>query len=155
MKHILIITIFLFQLSFGYGQKQMPDIKLDSTNKEMLDSIVKIQKRVADFFGERVSIYEFGDSIVDCETNFKNFLNNWNTEFINNADDYKILDCRLVDTISDSAKYNSYKYYFSSDEPVVYNCKVSHKENPRGNKTKELFIYPEFKHTYLYDTLLL
>ncbi len=150
MKRIILISIFLFQLVVSSGQTT--DIKLDSASLDILDTALCIQKRVSDFIGKKVSIYELGDSLVNCETNFKNLFYNWSKEFVTNANDYKFIDCSFVDSLSDSTKYNYYRNYFSSGEPLVCRKKGKQTEDSKGQRTVEFYIYPEFKYEYLYDT---
>lgn len=65
-------------------------------------------------YGQKnVSIYEHGDSLVNCEINFKNLYNNWTTLNVTNANSYKLLKYELVEIITDSVKYILYCNYFS------------------------------------------
>ena len=63
-----------------------------------------------------LSIYEYGDSITDCKTNFINLFANWTSQNITNADSYKLLKYSFVETISDSLRFNFYRNYFSGSE---------------------------------------
>ncbi len=62
------------------------------------------------------SLYEYGDSIINYETNFKNLFNNWNKDNISNADEFELLSYSLVETISTNKVLSYYKNYFSSDK---------------------------------------
>ena len=68
-----------------------------------------------------VSIYEYGDSLTSCETNFENLFRNWHNGYITNANQYSDFGSySFVETISDSARYRYYRNYFSGLE-VVWN----------------------------------
>ena len=68
-------------------------------------------------YGQKtVSIYELGDSIVNCETNFENLINNWTTNNVTNADEYKLFRYAYLETITDSTRYIYYRNYFSGDK---------------------------------------
>ena len=66
-----------------------------------------------------VSIYEYGDSLTSCETNFENLMRNWNNGPITNKDHYHFGDYYFFETISDSATYKYYRNYFSGLDVVT------------------------------------
>ena len=72
-----------------------------------------------------VSIYEYGDSLTSCETNFENLMRNWNNGPITNKDQYKFGDYYFFETISDSATYKYYRNYFSGLDVVVHTFSTS------------------------------
>jgi hypothetical protein len=98
-----------------------------------------------------VSIYELGDSITDCETNFKNLFVNWTFRNVTNADSYNLLKYSYVETITDSIKFNFYRNYFSGIEPIF--SSVSHKKGEigRGERIYEFYIKPGFIHQEIFD----
>jgi hypothetical protein len=55
-----------------------------------------------------VSIYEYGDSLNSCETNFENLFRNWTKENITNADEYNLIGYSFVETIADTITINQY-----------------------------------------------
>ncbi len=67
---------------------------------------------------KKVSIYEYGDSLTSCETNFENLFRNWHNGYITNANEYSFDNYSFVETISDSARYRYYCNYFSGLEVV-------------------------------------
>lgn len=103
-----------------------------------------------------VSIYEYGDSINDCETNFKNLYGNWNSDNVTNASEYKFTGCSYVETLEDSARYRYYRNYFSGEKVVsgsyssskntslsMVNGKLVEETNRETFLTPAL-IYPQF-----------
>ena len=103
-------------------------------------------------YGQKeVSIYELGDSIVDCEINFKNLFDNWTTPNVTNADSYKLLKYDLVEIITDSVKYNHYRNYFSGVEAVGASVQASMGGSSDGKRFRELYIKPGFAHREFYD----
>ncbi len=156
MKYIIrnAFPIFLLtlQLTVGYGQVfHGSDTSLDSTNQAVLDTIRNIQKRTSDIFGEQVSMYEMGDSLETCETNFRNLLNNWHTVNVTNAEDYEFLDLSFVETISDSTRYNYYRNYFSGGKPVYCSRRSSGGVGLNGQIIYELYVIPGYIHREFYD----
>jgi hypothetical protein len=65
-----------------------------------------------------VPIYEHGNIIYSCESNFDNLLKNWKADNIANAADYVIQGYVVVETMEDSATYNLYARYFASDKAL-------------------------------------
>ncbi|MDR0422837.1 MAG: hypothetical protein LBH72_07500, partial [Proteiniphilum sp.] len=99
-----------------------------------------------------VSIYESGRRIEDYKDNFKNLIENWKKENITNAGDYKLNDIYFVETISGHERYNYYRNYFSSGQPV--GCSQSKKTggDSKGNKIYEYIIKPARLYTEFYDS---
>ncbi|WP_423127511.1 hypothetical protein [Gaoshiqia sp. Z1-71] len=157
-KHFIRIAfpIFLLSIQFivGYGQVfQGSDTGLNSANQAILDTIRVIQKRTSDIFGEQVSVYEPGDSLETCETNFRNLLKNWHTLNVTNAEDYEFLDFSFVETILDSARYNYYRNYFSGEKPVYFSRRSSGRVGLDGQTAYELYIIPGYIHREFYDPM--
>lgn len=109
-----------------------------------------------------VSIYEYGDSLTSCETNFENLFKNWNPGNITNAREYELLDFSLVETIADTTRYNYYRNYFSGAEPVYcsmasFSSKSSKLKNLNGKtyneetEISERFVRPGYIHRDLFD----
>lgn len=98
-----------------------------------------------------VSIYDMGDSIVSCETNFANLFYNWNSNIVKNAEEYRLLSYSFVETITDSLRYLHYRNYFSGEDAFGAAYSVQTKENAEGferfYKMRLKFPYPE-----IYDT---
>ena len=105
-----------------------------------------------DIPGATFPIYEVGDSITTCESNFKNLLNNWTEKNIANAGEYGFFDYSFVETITDSAKFNYYRNYFSGIEPVYSAIRNMFEEDSKGLKRSGFFIRPGFIHHEIYDT---
>lgn len=99
----------------------------------------------------KISIYELGDSIINCETNFKNLFNNWTSENVTNADSYKLHKYSLVETIIDSTRLNYYRNYFSGVEPIYSSTQGKSGENSSGQRFREFYIKPGFIHKEIYD----
>ncbi|MBK5261679.1 MAG: hypothetical protein JJE17_03775 [Peptostreptococcaceae bacterium] len=117
---------------------------------------------ISDSFNNKVSIYEYGDSLSSCETNFENLFKNWNPGNITNAREYELLDFSFVETIADTTRYNYYRNYFSGGEPVY--CSMasfsskSSKLKKRNGKTyneeteiSERFVRPGYIHSEIFD----
>ncbi|MBN2881731.1 hypothetical protein JXM83_06805, partial [Candidatus Woesearchaeota archaeon] len=97
-KLILSVLFFIVNVS-AYSQTN-----IDSISNSLL--------------GNRVSIYEYGDSLTSCETNFENLFKNWMPRNVTNAREYKSLEYKFVETIADTVRYNYYRNYFSGGEAV-------------------------------------
>ncbi|WP_186754185.1 hypothetical protein [Echinicola salinicaeni] len=54
------------------------------------------------------SIYEVGDPISTCESNFENLLHNWNKENITNAGDFHIIGYTFVEELNNQELINNY-----------------------------------------------
>lgn len=93
-----------------------------------------------------VSIYEYGDSLISCETNFENLFRNWTKENITNAGEYHGLESySFIETISDSVRYKYYRNFFSGLEVVNYYYRDSKSGIYNGKEwveTKEYRVYP-------------
>lgn len=93
-----------------------------------------------------VSIYEYGDSLISCETNFENLFRNWTKENITNADDYSEFGSySFIETISDSARYMHYRNFFSGLEVVSHHYSDRGSLSNSGNgwvQTNEYRVYP-------------
>lgn len=98
-----------------------------------------------------ISIYEVGDSLINCETNFKNLFNNWTESNITNANAYKLLKYSFVETITDSIKFNYYRNYFSGDKPVNSSIKMKNGKDSSGKIIHEFYIKPGFVYKEFYD----
>ncbi len=99
----------------------------------------------------RISIYELGDSIINCETNFKNLFNNWTPENITNSDSYQLHKYSFVETITDSIRFNYYRNYFSGIEPIYSSVRCEKKENADGQRFCKFYIKPGFIHKEIFD----
>ncbi len=93
-----------------------------------------------------VSIYEYGDSLISCETNFENLFRNWTKENITNAGEYSGLESySFIETISDSVRYKYYRNFFSGLEVVNFYYSDSKSAIYNGKEwieTKEYRVYP-------------
>ncbi len=92
-----------------------------------------------------VSIYEYGDSLTSCETNFENLMRNWNNGPITNKDQYKFGDYYFFETISDSATYKYYRNYFSGLDVVVHTFSTSGSISYNGKEwetSHDYYLYP-------------
>lgn len=101
---------------------------------------------------QSISIYEYGSPITDYEDNFKNLIKNWNKKNVTNADEFEILECSFVETISTWERYNHYRNYFSSDQVVLCSTSGSSVSDHKGNKKYEFTIKPGYAYTEYYDT---
>jgi hypothetical protein len=111
--------------------------------------------KVSNPLNELVSIYEYGENITSCETNFRNLLNNWNTKNITNANEYEFVDISFVESISDSIRYNYYRNYFSGGEPVYSSIQSSRGTGFNGTKIYKYYVTPGYIHQEFYDRRLL
>lgn len=113
-------------------------------------------------WGNPVSIYEYGAPLTSCETNFLNLFNNWNTEQVTNAREYQLLDFKFVETLSDKARYNYYRNYFSGAEAFgssgsSFNSSSSKMKTLNGKayneetKISERFVWPTYIYRELFD----
>lgn len=113
-------------------------------------------------WGNTVSIYEYGAPLTSCETNFENLFKNWNTEHITNAREYQLLDFTLVETLTDTARYNYYRNYFSGAEAFgssmsKFNSTSSKLKTSNGKtyneeiEISERFIWPTYINRELFD----
>ncbi len=114
---------------------------------------------------KKVSIYELGDSITSCETNFNNLFTNWTANNITNADEYRFFGYSFLETITDSVRFNHYRNYFSGAEQLTGSISGSHREDgvfiSIGGSHKvdkkiekvisKLYITPGFIHGEIYD----
>ena len=108
--------------------------------------------QVSFLHGQRtVSIYELGDSITDCETNFKNLFANWTSHNITNASSYNLLKYSYVETITDSTRFNYYRNYFSGIEPVYRSGASRYQSSSNGGDIREFFIKPGFIYGEYFD----
>lgn len=99
---------------------------------------------------ERPSIYELGNPVVNCETNFKNLFKNWTTQHITNAKSYDLLNYSLVETITDSIQFNYYRNYFSGVEPVGSSVQAR-SGGSNGERFHEFYIEPAYIYTEVFD----
>lgn len=100
---------------------------------------------------ERPSIYELGNPIVNCETNFKNLFKNWTNQHIKNAESYDLLKYSLVETITDSNRFNYYRNYFSGIEPVGSSIRARSGGSSNGERFHEFYIEPSYIYTEVFD----
>jgi len=91
-----------------------------------------------------VSIYEYGDSIEDYDTNFKNLFHNWTIDHIANASDYKLQSYTFIETISDSLVFNYYCRYFTSQRGILSDIKFHSLETKDGIVEEKYAIEPHF-----------
>jgi hypothetical protein len=82
----------------------------------------------------RTCIYEYGDSLVSCESNFKNLFNAWIPENISNANDTKLLSFQFVEKISSDAQINQYVERLSNSDALTSSFRVWMDNNK--NKTQ-------------------
>ncbi|MBN2662011.1 MAG: hypothetical protein JXR68_00055, partial [Bacteroidales bacterium] len=99
-------------------KKTLAFIILITTSTIMAYSQTNIDSISHSLLGNRVSIYEYGDSLISCETNFENLFKNWMPRNVTNAREYKLLEYKFVETIADTVRYNYYRNYFSGGEAV-------------------------------------
>ena len=106
---------------------------------------------ISHFSDKMVSIYEYGDRLTFCETNFENLFRNWHNGYITNANEYSFDNYSFVETISDSARYRYYCNYFSGLEVVNnYYSSFASSSSYKGKQMKtrqEYFITP-FKYKW-------
>jgi len=141
---ILILFIITF---FSCKEQNGLEIQIDSISpnhqkkSEISDTVLL----------NATSIYEFGQPVNNFENNFINLFNNWTTENIDNAKDYKLINFSLVETISDSEVYRRYRNFFIGNKPIVSRIKSGSKSGSNGNKESHLFVYPVKRYQFLYD----
>lgn len=92
-----------------------------------------------------VPIYEYGDSIVSCETNFKNLFTNWTVKNITNAPDYKLLNYSFLESISDSVIFKVYSRLFTSSTNMLgKGTKSSSRSTSYGSDENRFVIEPRY-----------
>lgn len=97
-------------------------------------------------------IYEYGDSIIDCKTNFVNLFNNWTETNISNAKEYRMISYALVETIEDSVRYNYYRNYFSGSKVLMSSKSRSTKTGYDGVHYFEYNIRPGYNYAHFFDS---
>ncbi|MFC0878247.1 hypothetical protein ACE01N_16750 [Saccharicrinis sp. FJH2] len=105
----------------------------------------------ANLYGQKYCIYEFGDTIIDYETNFKNLFENWKPNHITNADDYALLSFSYVETISSPKVLNYYRNYFSGDQFISRAVREKAGANRFGSY-REFYIQPSYLSQSFVDT---
>jgi len=92
-----------------------------------------------------VPIYEYGDSIVSCETNFKNLFTNWTVKNITNAPDYKLLNYSYLEAISDSVIFKIYSRLFTSSTKMLSKkTKSSSRSTSYGSDENRFAVEPYY-----------
>ena len=112
--------------------------------------------------GNPVPIYEYGAPLTSCETNFHNLFKNWTPANVTNAHEYELLDFSFVENLSDTARYNFYRNYFTGGE-VFYssvsawgNTSIATKKS-KGKiiyytkESSECFVSLRYVHSELFD----
>ncbi len=117
-----------------------------------------IQLEIKELYSQsNVSIYAVGDSITNCEINFKNLRDNWFESIVINAKDYELQDYSFIETISDSTRYRYYRNYFASDKPLqclaANNDGYTYKQEKKGIHTHSCKIEPLPDRNYLHASL--
>lgn len=85
-------------------------------------------------------IYEVGEPISTCESNFKNLFKNWNPGIITNADDLFLIGYSFVETIADSITINQYTELFTGNDAIISTIsKSSHSGSNYANDHSELY----------------
>jgi len=102
----------------------------------------------------QVPIYEYGDSIVSCETNFKNLFTNWTVKNVTNAPDYKLLNYSYLEAISDSMLFKIYSRLFTSSTKMLSKkTKSSSRSTSYGQDENRFAIEPNcFSLKFLFST---
>ncbi len=115
MKKLIVSILFSIISISAYCQ-----INIDSVKNFLKGKSVHGQSyidTVTNFvMGNPVPIYEYGAPLTSCETNFKNLFKNWTPANVTNAHEFELLDFSFVETLSDTARYNYYRNYFSGAE---------------------------------------
>lgn len=101
------------------------------------------------------SIFEYGDSIKDCQTNFKNLINNWQSAFITNANEFEFIKCTFIEEITDSSRYNFYRNYFSSNQSIGATYGRVTSTDSKGMTSYTQLIRPRLKYQQIYDPRIL
>ncbi|MFB6341275.1 hypothetical protein ACE1ET_06115 [Saccharicrinis sp. FJH62] len=105
----------------------------------------------ANLYGQKYCIYEFGDSVVNYETNFKNLFENWKPNHITNADDYALLSFSYVETISSPIVLHYYRNYFSGDQ-LITSSKFKKSVSNQFENHHEFYIQPSYLSQSFVDT---
>jgi len=112
--------------------------------------------------GNPVPIYEYGAPLTSCETNFQNLFKNWTPANVTNAHEFELLDYSFVETLTDTARYNYYRNYFSGGEVFgsstsTYGSISSTTKKSKGRtfietkESSERFVRLGYLHTELFD----
>lgn len=119
--------------------------------KKTTISILMLLLAICTYGQKTGSIYEVGDSIVSCETNFENLIYNWTTDNVTNAYEYKSIRYAFVETITDSIRYKYYRNFFSGDKMLLSSTSGNSGEK-NGHKFHTFYIKPGYAYREDYDT---
>lgn len=114
-------------------------------------SILILLQTICMYGQKKMSIYELGDSIVNYETNFENLIDNWTTVNVTNAYEFKAFRYAFVETLTDSARYNYYRNFFSGVE-VLSASTSGNSGVENGHEYRRFYIRPGYAHGDFYDT---
>lgn len=95
--------------------------------------------------GGIVTIYEYGEPLTDCKTNFENLFNNW-SKFVTNSQHTKLISYHYVTTLTDSSQVAHYAKLANNWKSL--GAKVSGTTGEKGNGkntiyTRTFYLYPE------------
>ena len=117
--------------------------KMKNMKKKTTISLLLLLIAICMYGQKSGPIYEIGDSIANCETNFENLVNNWTNDNVTNAYEYKLFRYAFVETITDSVRYKYYRNYFSGDK--MLSCSTSgNSGETNGRKYHTFYIRPEY-----------
>ncbi len=86
----------------------------------------------------RVCIFEYGDSLTSCETNFKNLFNAWSKGLIANARETKLLSYHYVTDVTTPDQVKQYVSQFLSPNSMTSAFSISYGSKPvNGSKRSE------------------
>lgn len=89
------------------------------------------------------SIYEYGDKLISCDTNFKNLFQNWNSEHIKNARDIKLISYKFVETIKDSIQIKKYIKQLTKPDVLLKSGKTAEQSGSDMMKKRECYVFIE------------
>ena len=161
MKKLIVSILFSIISISAYCQ-----INIDSVKNFLKGNSVHGQTYIDTvnnfIMGNPVPIYEYGAPLTSCETNFKNLFKNWTPANVTNAHEFELLDFSFVETLSDTARYNYYRNYFSGAEVFgssisTYGSISSATKKSKGKiisytkESSERFVRLGYLHSELFD----
>jgi len=71
------------------------------------------------------SIYEYGDKLTSCETNFQNLFKFWIPKYITNANETKLITYQFVEELKDTKQITKYIDLLTSTDNLIGSTKMS------------------------------
>ncbi len=94
---------------------------------------------------DNVTIYEYGDSLTSCESNFENLFRNW-TKWVTNYQETELSSYQYVETLEDSSLIEYYAVLLNNWESLSRRISAFYGEKSNADTTiytRELYFYGE------------